>query len=446
MSVLGRVAAGGVLEPKPKKTSRCPWSYEELDAIVQEGLLPAQKEFVDCDDKKLVGLIAGFGAGKTRALCAKCVRMAMDNPNTVAAVFEPTHQMVRDVWVKSFDDYLEEIGIEYDFRISPQPEYKLHVPGGVTTILCRATETYNRIRGQNLSFCLADEIDTSSKEIAGNAINMMLARLRGGKNPQLGLASTPEGYRICHQLFVTEGDKPDRKLIRARTLDNPHLPEGFVESLYANYSPQLLASYLEGEFTNWPQRRFITRSIVIGIGDTKIQAEDTIYGSRLQLAPASASWWSGEAMSFTSWRHGPRTPAMIRKLQETYPLQLRSRSRSSRRLVAPERLNVLSLILLFGKGGFRLKEQSAIPIRDRINSINSPIAGRLKVNHGCSICSARLSSRLTKAESLKGTGGRMTSQGLLMQLHYCIQLRPAPLDNWKNKQAQLAMPGNGFQN
>ena len=156
-----------MLEPKPKKTTRCALTYEELKAIVDEGLLPAQRAFVEETEAKIVGMIAGFGAGKTRGLCAKVLRMAMDNPNKVGAVFEPTHQMVRDVWVKSFDEYLEEIGLEYDFRISPQPEYRLHVPGGVTTILCRATETYNRIRGQNLAFCCADEIDTSSKEVAG---------------------------------------------------------------------------------------------------------------------------------------------------------------------------------------------------------------------------------------------------------------------------------------
>ena len=43
---------------------------------------------------------------------------------------------------------------------------------------------------------------------------------------------------------------PDRHLIRARTQDNPHLPEGFIDSLLANYPEQLIRAYLDGQFVN----------------------------------------------------------------------------------------------------------------------------------------------------------------------------------------------------
>ena len=33
-------------------------------------------------------------------------------------------------------------------------------------------------------------------------------------------------------------------------MDNPFLPEGFIDSLKENYPPQLIAAYLEGQFTN----------------------------------------------------------------------------------------------------------------------------------------------------------------------------------------------------
>ena len=50
----------------------------------------------------------------------------MHNAGTVMAVFEPTHILLRDVWMRSFDDFLEEMEIEHDFRVSPQPEYVIH--------------------------------------------------------------------------------------------------------------------------------------------------------------------------------------------------------------------------------------------------------------------------------------------------------------------------------
>ena len=101
----------------------------------------------------------------------------MENPGTVMAVFEPTHILLRDVWMRSFDDFLEEMEIEHDFRVSPQPEYIIHTPTGSTTLLCRATETWNRIRGQNLSVIFCDEIDTSPLEVSQKAVRNVLGKI-----------------------------------------------------------------------------------------------------------------------------------------------------------------------------------------------------------------------------------------------------------------------------
>ena len=39
-------------------------------------------------------------------------------------------------------------------------------------------------------------------------------------------------------------------MIRAKTTDNPFLPEGFIDSLLQNYPEQLIQSYLNGVFVN----------------------------------------------------------------------------------------------------------------------------------------------------------------------------------------------------
>jgi len=44
--------------------------------------------------------------------------------------------------------------------------------------------------------------------------------------------------------------RTDRKLIKMKTVDNPHLPPDFIERLKANYDPSLLKAYLDGEFVN----------------------------------------------------------------------------------------------------------------------------------------------------------------------------------------------------
>ena len=78
---------------------------------------------------------------------------------------------------------------------------------------------------------------------------MLLARMRTGNVNQLAIASTPEGYRYCYRQFVEQA-ADDKRLIKVKTMDNPYLPPDFVPSLERNYPPQLIKSYLEGEFTN----------------------------------------------------------------------------------------------------------------------------------------------------------------------------------------------------
>ncbi|MEN9860392.1 MAG: Cyanophage [Cyanobacteriota bacterium] len=336
--------------------------------------------------------VVHHNSGKTYSLCAKVCVMAMDNPGTVGAVFEPTHIMIRDVWMRSFDDFLEQHQIQHDFRVSPQPEYTLYLPDGPTTILCRATETWNRIRGQNLSFAAIDEIDTSPADVAQKASEMVLARLRGGVKPQLAVASTPEGYRWCYRTFV-EGAAEDKRLIKAKTTDNPHLPAGFVESLYANFPPQLIRSYIEGEFTNlantsvypdYDRDRHWT--------DAVVEDDDRVYcGIDLNVGNCLIEVLvrRGDTFHFVEEHIVRDTPAIVEKLRATYPAQLERGdvvvipdAASRQRTTTNAKESDLSILR---RGGFVLKEQSANPaIEDRVNAVNVLLmSDRLYVSPRC---------------------------------------------------------------
>lgn len=227
-------------------------STADLLARIRADLHHGQLAFVDCVDRKILGLTAGYGAGKTRALCAKAIHLAAANPGILGCVMEPTGPLIRDIWQRDFDEFLEHYGIPFDFRASPLPEYLIHLPEGDTTILCRSFENWQRIIGLNLAWVLADEVDTVAPSLALRAFPKILGRLRAGTVRQFASASTPEGFRWMWQTFASEDGRAreDRHLIRMRTADNPHLPPDFIETLQANYDPQLLLSYLDGEFTN----------------------------------------------------------------------------------------------------------------------------------------------------------------------------------------------------
>lgn len=225
---------------------------DQLLERIKADLHPGQLAFVDDTATQIIGISAGYGAGKTRALCAKAVMLAAANQGFIGAVMEPTGPLIRDIWQNDFEQFLEAYDIPYTFRASPLPEYMLHLPGGDTKILCRSFENWSRIIGLNLAWVLADEIDTVTPSIANKAFPKILGRLRSGNVRQFGAASTPEGFRWMWTTFGSEQakDRQDRKLIKMRSSDNPHLPPDFIERLEANYDPNLLKAYLEGEFVN----------------------------------------------------------------------------------------------------------------------------------------------------------------------------------------------------
>lgn len=216
---------------------------------LHQTLLPHQAAFCDNTEHRILGLVSGFGAGKTYGLCAKAITIAAANIGYVSALFEPVAPMLRDILMRSLDDMLERLGLPFDFRVSPLPEYVLHFAEGDHTILLRTMETWNRIRGQNLCAIGFDEVDTANRRTAEQAARMALARLRSGNVQQFFVATTPEGFGWAWETFE-KTQAPDRHLIRARTQDNPHLPEGFIDSLLANYPEQLIRAYLEGQFVN----------------------------------------------------------------------------------------------------------------------------------------------------------------------------------------------------
>ena len=147
------------------------------------------------------------------------------------------------------NELLELWEIPFTFRASPLPEYQLQFKEGVHTILLRTILTYQRLRGQNLCAVGFDEADTVNKRDAEQAMNMALARLRSGEVQQFYATTTPEGHSWAFDTFEKNA-KEDTRLIKAKTSDNPYLPEGFIDSLLENYPPQLIQAYLNGNFCN----------------------------------------------------------------------------------------------------------------------------------------------------------------------------------------------------
>ena len=222
-------------------------SYSNKKTKIQ--LLKHQHEFVLDTDTRYLGLIAGFGAGKTKSFCMKAIHLASLNIGYTGALLEPIGNMINDVLIPMFEECLHEVGIDYTYKASPLPIFKLRFKTGTTTILLRSGENYRRLAGLNLAFFGVDEVDTIKKETATAMWRMLQSRLRQGKVYQGFCTTTPEGFNWAYDFFVLNA-APDRKVIKAKTRDNIFLPPEFIQSLLDNYPAELIKAYLEGEFVN----------------------------------------------------------------------------------------------------------------------------------------------------------------------------------------------------
>jgi hypothetical protein len=221
-------------------------------AAIRTDLHGGQVELFDDTTTREIGVAAGYGAGKTLGACAKAFQLATLNQGFIGCVLEPTGPMLRDIWIRKFDAFLDHYGIPYTYRASPLPEHILHLPGGDTVVLARSFENFKRIVGPDWAWALVDEVDTVQETIAARGYEKILGRIRVGRINQLVFLSTPEGFVWHYKTFGTDEAlaDPGKRLIRMRTQDNPHLPDSYLDNLRTRYTSTMLKAYMDGVYIN----------------------------------------------------------------------------------------------------------------------------------------------------------------------------------------------------
>jgi hypothetical protein len=220
-----------------------------IEREILEQMIPHQREFMTDFEHKYIALCGGYGSGKSVAAVGKSVLLAFRSPGYTGIFLEPTIPLLRDVAIPAWESFLNQFNIPYQFKSSPLPNFYLKLPGGETPVFLRSLENVERLIGVNAAWIVADEIDTVKEDIASRAIVKLQGRVRVGNCRQIGFATTPEGYRFMHSFFVRQASE-DKRLIKAKTTDNPYLDPEYAVNLVKQYPPQLVESYLNGEFVN----------------------------------------------------------------------------------------------------------------------------------------------------------------------------------------------------
>jgi len=178
--------------------------------------------------------VAGVGSGKTYAgVLASLIACQRAERGAVVA---PTYPMLKDVVLPTFKE-LASGGID---TLNKADLYADMANG--SRVLFRSADKPERLRGLNLGWAWIDEAAQVSEE----TWDILLGRLR--LDPaRAWLTTTPKGHNWVYDRFI---DRPteDHETIRARTTENPHLPDDFVESLREQYTERFRKQEMEGEF------------------------------------------------------------------------------------------------------------------------------------------------------------------------------------------------------
>ncbi len=214
--------------------------------IFELALLPHQIALMEDTSSKILGLISGYGAGKTFIVARKAVQLASLNPGCDGIITEPNFPLLTQILVPEMHFALLESGLRYIFKTSENIFY-VSINNITTRIICKSMERYDRLIGINAAWVISDEFDTTKASIAYQAFLKLLGRLRAGNVRQYIITTTPEGFGAAHRIF--EEEKRGR-LIRAKTTDNIFLPADYIKNLYEMYPPNLVKAYIEGAFVN----------------------------------------------------------------------------------------------------------------------------------------------------------------------------------------------------
>jgi len=194
------------------------------------------------------GFVAGLGAGKSFIATFKTIKMKLEYPHLTVAYYLPNYGLIRDIAFDKFPVMLAEMGIEYELNKSNK---EIHIKDA-GKIIFRSMDNPETIVGYEVFYTVIDECDILNMDKMTIAYNKIKARNRQKADipNMIDVVGTPEGHRWFYDRYVEKFDPEHDLLIRAKTIDNPFLPEGYIEELRREYPEQLIEAYLEGRFVN----------------------------------------------------------------------------------------------------------------------------------------------------------------------------------------------------
>ena len=335
-------------------------------------LLEHQAEFINSTFVH-TGIVGGYRSGKSQAGVIKTVLKKLKYPAIDVAYYLPTYGLIKDIAYPKFSEFLTAKKIPYTLN---KTDHEFITPFG--KIIMRSMDNPDSIIGYEVGYSLIDEADVLANKHMEDVFIKVVARLSVPLPDQmpnsLDFVSTPEGFKFLYQFFV-KNPHEKKKLIRAKTRNNPFISKSYIETLEMSYTPQQLEAYLNGEFVNLTSgtvyhhfdrtenhsNREILANEVLHIGMdfniTKMNAVIHVIDGNIKTAVAEIvnAYDTFEIVSLIKSKY-PNHSIVI------YPDASGDNRKSSGK----------SDIVVLREAGFTIRKQSKNPfVKDRVNAVNA---------------------------------------------------------------------------
>ena len=334
--------------------------------------------------------VAGFGAGKSEAMCKAAMIDASHSASALIGLYAPTYDLVRLITAPRICAVLSEQGVPHRWNKQENIVYTSYPRFG--DFILRTMDNPERIVGYETYRAHVDELDTLKQELAKRVWNQVIARNRqrpaGIDKPfnRVSAYTTPEGFRFVYDRWVRNA-VPGYEIIQAPTYSNPFLPEDYVDSLRSSYPAELIDAYIEGRFVNltsgtiyahYDRVRHRSAEEIRDNEPLHIGQDFNVNDMASVVNVQRGTEWHvvDEIMGLTD------TPHLIETLRSRYAGHAiyiyPDASGASRKTVNASE----SDIVLLRQAGFKIRVRDANPkVRDRITALNTAYdKGRLFVN------------------------------------------------------------------
>lgn len=347
-------------------------------------------------------IVGGYGSGKTDGGLYKLFSIMLMN-KTDTAYYLPTYSLVEDIALKKIPIVLSRMGISYSIRKKP---YNITLSNG-STVMLRTMDNPKMIAGYEVGYSVIDEIDRMPLKQANEAFDSITARNRKpmpfDKN-MIDFVCTPEGYKFLYNFFVK--NKTDNKtLIKAKTMDNPFLPNDYIERLKETYTQDKLDAYLNGNFVNM-------NSLSVYKYDTKLHGCIHELSEGVMHVGIDFNIGNMSAVIFQV-KSGIHYAVKELKGYDTQDMILKLKTLKGRIVVYPDasannrKTTGFTDIQMLRSAGFSIKILSKNPsVKDRINIVNQMLTNN-KVKVNISECPS-LSEALSNISYKNGSPDKMS--------------------------------------